>query len=284
MTVAVSSTSETAPARPSALSRPTLSRHNVTVHGAGAETVVFAHGFGTDQTAWSAQVDALPRGKRAILFDHIGAAPNNCSYYSPVRYSTMYAFAADLVRILEQLDVRDAVVVGHSMSGVASLLASLLCPSRIRKLVLIGASARYLNDGAYHGGFAQADLDALYEAMSANYYAWAAGFAPLAMGNAGRPDLASYFARTLCRVRPDIALGVLKLAFQSDYRSELPRVTANTWVLQTERDIAVPMQAAEYLATHIPGAQLQVLRAEGHFPHISSPEEVSRALHDILAE
>jgi sigma-B regulation protein RsbQ len=170
------------------------------------------------------------------------------------------------------------------MGGIASVLASLLCPHRIGKLILIGASARYLNDEGYHGGFEQTDLDKLYNAVSASYYTWAAGFAPLAMRNADRPELSSYFADSLSRLRPDIALGVLRLAFQSDYRSILPRVHTPTWVLQTRQDIAVPLAAAEYLATHIPGAQLSILNAEGHLPHVSAPGEINHILRAILGK
>jgi sigma-B regulation protein RsbQ len=67
------------------------------------------------------------------------------------------------------------VLVGHSVSGMVSLLAALVDPKLFSRLIFIGASPRYLNDKDYVGGFEPSDLDALYAAMSSNYYAWASG-------------------------------------------------------------------------------------------------------------
>ncbi|WP_017719358.1 alpha/beta fold hydrolase [Kamptonema formosum] len=257
-------------------------RNNVQVLGSGKQTIVFAHGFGTDQTAWRHQVVAFQSRYRIVLFDHVGAGKSNFAAYSPRRYSSLYSYAEDLLEICAELGLRQCVLVGHSVSGMVSLLAALVDPKLFSRLIFMGASPRYLNDKDYVGGFEQSDLDALYTAMSSNYYAWASGFAPLAMRNPERPELALEFAQGLSAIRPDIAQAVARVIFQSDHRAELPRLNVPTLIIQSSDDIAVPPEVGAYMAKKIPKSQLMPVAATGHLPHLSAPEEVNRAIEAYL--
>lgn len=254
------------------------SRNNAHIVGSGATTIVLAHGFGTDQTAWRDQVSDLADHFRIVLFDHVGAGGSDLSEYSPHRYQNLRSFSADLIEMLDELRVSDAVYVGHSMSGMVGILAALDEPHFFRKFVLLGASPRYLNDGQYIGGFGRGDVDGLYEAMRTNYHAWASGFAPIAMQNADRPDLAHQFAAMLEAIRPDIALVLARVIFESDHREDITKLKLPTLVLQTRDDVAVPVQVGEYLAHHIPNAKFQMLDATGHLPHWSAPGQVTKAI------
>ncbi|MEP0916400.1 alpha/beta hydrolase [Leptolyngbya sp. DQ-M1] len=261
-----------------------LDRHHTQVIGQGEQTLVFAHGFGTDQTAWRNQVAAFEPFYRIVLFDHIGAGRSDMNAYSPRRYRSLYSYAEDVLELCAELRLTDVIFVGHSVSGMVGMLAALLDPARFRQLVLISASPRYLNDPAdnYIGGFEQFDLDALYAAMSTNYYAWASGFAPLAMRNPERPELAIEFATSLSAIRPDVAQSVARVIFQSDHRAELPKLNVPTVILQANNDIAVPPQVGEYMAEKIPQAELIHIDAEGHLPHLSAPALVTRTLAECF--
>lgn len=260
-----------------------LQRNNVNVLGNGNQTLIFAHGFGTDQTAWEYQVAAFADRYRIVLFDHVGAGKSDFSAYSPRRYSSLYSYAEDLLDLCAELKLKDSVLIGHSVSGMVSLLAALVEPQYFRKLVFVGASPRYLNDGDYIGGFEQADLDALYAAMSANYYAWASGFAPLVMGNPDKPELAIKYAESLSAIRPDIAQAVARVIFQSDHREELPRLRIPVDILQSNNDVAVPLAVGEYMARNIVNSTLINIPTTGHLPHLSAPETVTRAITSCLA-
>ncbi len=267
------------------MSSSVLHRNHVTVLGQGEQTIIFAHGFGSDQSAWRHQVAAFQSNYKIVLFDHVGAGKSDMSAYSPRRYSSLYSYAEDLLEICVELALSQVILIGHSVSGMVSLLAALVDPSRFRQLIFLGASPRYLNDATadYVGGFEQSDLDALYAAMSSNYYAWVSGFAPLAMGNPDRPELATEFAETLSTIRPDVAQAVARVIFQSDHRLELPKLKVPTTVLQTSNDIAVPPPVGHYLADRIPNARLLQIKAQGHLPHISAPDVVTSVISECLA-
>jgi sigma-B regulation protein RsbQ len=261
-----------------------VDRNHVQVVGQGQQPLIFAHGFGSDQSAWRYQVAAFAPLYRIVLFDHVGAGQSDMNAYSPRRYRSLYSYAEDLLELCAELKLTNVILVGHSVSGMVSLLAALIDPPRFRQLVFIGASPRYLNDPTTHyvGGFEQSDLDTLYESMSTNYYAWASGFAPLAMRNSERPELAIEFAKTLSGIRPDVAQAVSRMIFQSDHRSDLPKLKVPTVILQSQNDIAVPPQVGKYMADNIPHANLINIDAEGHFPHLSAPDVVTKTLSQCL--
>lgn len=259
-----------------------LERNNVKVLGNGDRTLVFAHGFGSAQSAWRYQVAAFAPNFRIVLFDHVGAGESDFTAYSPRRYSSLYSYAEDLLDLCAELKLAECILVGHSVSGMVSLLAALVEPQLFSQLIFVGASPRYLNDDGYVGGFEQSDLDALYAAMSSNYYAWASGFAPLVMGNPDKPELAQEFAKTLAAIRPDIAQAVARVIFESDHRQELPRLQVPTLILQSSNDIAVPLEVGKYIADKMSQSQLINIDAQGHLPHLSAPDVVTKAIASCL--
>lgn len=261
-----------------------LQKNHVTLLGSGEKkaTLMLSHGFGSDQTAWQAVAEAFEREYQVILYDHVGAGRSDLNAYSPIRYSSLDAYVEDLLDIIQALDLRNICYVGHSVGSMVGLLAGIKAPEYFSKMIFIGASPRFLNDDGYQGGFEQSDLDNLYTAMQENYYDWASGFAPLAMGNYQSPQLAEHFCNTLAAIRPDIALEVARVIFQSDNRKNLPKLTVPTLLIQTKRDAFVPREVAIYLHGHIANSQLAEIEAEGHLPHISAPAEVSKAIRAFL--
>lgn len=148
---------------------------------------------------------------------------------------------------------------------------------------------RYLNDVDYFGGFEQEDLDQLFDAMGQNYKAWCSGFAPLAVGGDMDSVAVQEFSRTLFNMRPDIALSVGQTIFQSDMRQILGLVSVPCHILQSFKDLAVPIVISEYLHQHLGGESIvEVMSSEGHLPQLSSPDIVIPVLlrhirYDIAA-
>lgn len=263
-----------------------IKKNNVTIIGKtdANTTMIFAHGFGTDQTAWKTVADAFSDQYKIILYDNAGAGNSDPEAFSPNKYNTLDSYADDLIAICEELQIQDAIMVAHSVSGMISLLAAIKRPQYFSKIILVGASPRYRNDVNYVGGFEQSDLDGLYEAMDNNYFAWVSGFSQLAMANPENPQLAESFAATLSSIRPDIAQSVARVIFQSDYRSELPKINKETLIIQSNNDIAVPLEVAQYLNNHIQKSKMVVVNATGHFPHISAPQEIISAIKGFINE
>jgi sigma-B regulation protein RsbQ len=165
-----------------------LKRNNVRVIGQGHRPIVFAHGYGCDQNVWNAMIPAFEKDYRLVLFDYVGAGGSDLSAYSKERYSTLDGYAADVLDICEVLDLNDVIFVGHSVSAMIGVLAANRKPQVFSKLVFLGPSPRYLNDGDYHGGFEPADLEQLFEVMDNNYLGWSQAMAPQIMANPEDPN------------------------------------------------------------------------------------------------
>lgn len=142
---------------------------------------------------------------------------------------------------------------------------------------------RFLNDEDYHGGFEEAEIDKVFRAMEANYEAWAYGYAPLAVG-ADVPAAVREFSRTLFNMRPDISLFVSKTVFDTDLRGILGLVRVPCVIMQTSKDVSVPVSVAEYLQRHLGGrTTVELLKIEGHLPHLSAPAVVGPVIRRALS-
>ena len=97
------------------------------------------------------------------------------------------------------------IFVGHSVSAMIGVLAAIGDPGRFAKLVLVGPSPRYIDDGDYVGGFSEADIAELLESLESNYLGWSSAMAPVIMGNADRPELGGELTESFCRTDPEIA-------------------------------------------------------------------------------
>jgi pimeloyl-ACP methyl ester carboxylesterase len=261
----------------------TLECHNVRVIGSGNRIVVMGHGFGTDQFVWKHVIPYVEDDFRIVLYDLMGSGTTKAEGFSFPRYSTLHAYADDLLSILEELDIESCIFVGHSVSGIVACIASLERPDIFSKLILLSASPRYLNDSEYFGGFEQEDLDQLFEAMQSNFKQWVTGFAPLAVGADMETPAVQEFSQTLFHVRPDIALSVVKTIFQSDCRAILPLVRVPCHIIQSQKDLAVPVVVAHYLHRSLGGETcVEILPTEGHLPQLSAPEIVIPCLRRHL--
>ena len=255
-----------------------LERNNVRVAGNGPRAMGFAHGFGCDQNMWRFVEPEFRAGFRTVLFDHVGAGRSDLTAYEAAKYASLDGYSDDLVEIGRELELEDAVFVGHSVSAMIGVLASLDAPELFGSLIMVGPSPRYIDDGEYHGGFSATDIEELLRALADNHMGWSAAMAPAIMGNPDRPELAEELTNSFCRTDPEIARQFARATFMADNRDDLPRVSARTLVLQCSDDIIASTAVGEYVRDHVPGSEIVYLEASGHCPNLSAPREVVSAI------
>jgi sigma-B regulation protein RsbQ len=212
----------------------------------------------------------------------VGSGRSDLGAYDGERYATLDGYAQDLLEVVRALDLRDVVVVAHSVSSMIAVLAANQEPERFARLVLVGPSPRYINDAPYVGGFEQADIDGLLEMMDRNFIGWANFLAPAIMKNADRPELGEELTSSFCSTDPVVARRFAQATFLSDNRADLPRVRVPSLILQCSEDLVAPLEVGEYLHRSMPGSTLRVMEATGHCPHMSHPEETIRLMKEYL--
>lgn len=258
------------------------SRNNVRFSGQGGKVMLFAHGFGCDQSMWRLVAPAFEADHRVVLFDYVGCGKSDWSAYDAKRYESLRGYAQDVLDILEAFDLRDVIFVGHSVSAMVGLLASIEAPHRFDRLVHIGPSPCYVNDGDYVGGFERKDIEGLLDLMDKNYVGWAAFLAPVVMKNPERPDLAAELQASFCATDPRVTRQFARVTFLSDNRSDLERATVPSLVLQCSEDAIAPECVGRYLEAALPRATLRQMSATGHCPHLSHPAETIALLREHL--
>ncbi|WP_252504353.1 alpha/beta fold hydrolase [Sporosarcina sp. Marseille-Q4943] len=257
-----------------------LDRNYVHVSGSGDQTIMFAHGFGCDQTVWNNIMPAFEPDYRVVLIDYVGSGRSDKSAYSRDRYDSLYGYAQDVIDVYDALELESIIYVGHSVAGMIGTLVSIKRPDLIEKLIMIGSSPHYLNEPDYYGGFEEEDIHELLDMMETNYLEWAKYLAPIATQN---DELAEDFEARLKANDPAIARQFAEVTFYSDHREDLPKISARTLILQTSTDAIAPPEVGQFLHEQIPGSELVMMKtARGHNPHISHPEETVQEIRRFI--
>ncbi|MGP4689526.1 alpha/beta fold hydrolase [Agrobacterium pusense] len=253
-------------------------RNNVTEQGGGQRSIVFAHGFGCDQNMWRYVAPAFEQNYKVVLFDHVGCGKSDLGAYDPAKYSSLSGYATDVVEIGRALDIKNGVFVGHSVSAMIGILASIEAPDLFCELILIGPSPRYINDDGYEGGFTRGQIEELLEFLDDNHMGWSAAMGPVIMGNPDRPELSEELVNSFCRTDPDIAKAFARVTFLSDNRSDLKHCQARALVIQCKQDVIAQQGVGEFVRDHLPRGEMVVIDATGHCPNLSAPAQVISAI------
>lgn len=249
-----------------------LHRNNVKVIGEG-KPMLFAHGFGCDQHMWRYITHAFEKHYKIVLFDYVGSGKSDLSAYNAEKYNDLNGYAQDVLDVIEALDLNEVIFIGHSVSCMIGLLAALKEPSRFNKMIFVGPSARYINDVSYVGGFEKKDIEELLETMEKNYIGWANFLAPAIMKNPEKPELGTELVESFCSTDPIIARRFAEVTFLSDNRKDLAKLKVPSLILQCSDDLIAPLEVGYYLQDQIPASTLKIMKATGHCPHMSAPDE-----------
>lgn len=244
---------------------------HVQVLGGPGPAMVFGHGFGTDQRAWNLVALAFTDTQRVVLFDQAGCRHADPRGSTAQRHGALDGYARDLLEILDATQAHDAIYVDLSISGVTGLLALLMehCSSR---LVLIGASPRFVNDPPdYVGIFAAAQIDGLLDLMERDQMAWSQTFAPVAIGNTAQARLIDRFALGLRASDPLVTRRFGRIVFGVDMRARLGNVEVPSPLLHSTHDSIVPIEVGRYLQRDLRQSTLVEVDCTGLCPHQTQP-------------
>ncbi|MFZ6655796.1 alpha/beta fold hydrolase [Undibacterium sp. TJN19] len=258
------------------------SRNNVTVTGQGPVTMLLAHGFGCDKSMWRFLVPAFQDRFKIITFDSVGSGGSDLSAYDRKKYASLQGYADDVLDILADFADGPVIFVGHSVSAMVGLLASIKAPELFTAQIMVGPSPCYINDDSYVGGFSREDIDDLLDTMDSNYLGWSSNMAPAIMGAPDQPDLGMELTNSFCRTDPDIAKHFARVTFLSDHRNDLALSTVPALILQCSDDLVAPREVGEFMHRKMPNSTLHIIQNVGHCPHMSAPTESSIAIEAFL--
>jgi len=255
-------------------------------HGAG-QPVVLIHGYPLSGRAWDKQVPALlEAGYRVITYDRRGFGQSS----QPAAGYDYDTFAADLHALLEHLDLRDAVLAGHSMgTGEVTRYLSRYGSARVARGVLVAPIPPYLlQAGDNPDGVPHSLFDGFADAARADTPAWMKGFLDNFYNiDTLRGTLVSdqaYQASWNLAVTASATAAVACIAtWATDFRDDLPEIDVPILVIQGDADQVLPLdKTGKRLPGLIKDVQLVTIEGGPHAIPWTHAAQVNSALLDFI--
>ena len=241
--------------------------------------LVLLHGWALHGGMWGPWIDTLAEHARLHVVDLPG--------HGRSRWSNDITDVAGLARAVLPAVPTGAVVLGWSLGGMVALELARRQAQRVRALVLIATTPRFVASEDWEHGTRSEVLDGFARGLADDYRVTVRNF--LALQTLG-DEHATQALRTLRQQlashgEPDaraLAAG-LDILRAVDLRDALPRVACPALVIAGEHDRLTPPTAGRELAARLPSARFQCIARAGHAPFLSHPAEVLRELLPFLA-
>jgi len=254
--------------------------------GKGAP-ILFSHGVTLSTRVWVKQFESLPGQRfRCIGFDHRGHGDSDCGDSG----HSITNLAEDVRTVLERMDLHDAVLVGHSMGGIALQAFATRHPDvaaeRVRGMVLMSTLAKTYLSGSSRlrrlferltgGGPSAGEL---MTQKNLGFFLARVGF--------GRDPQASHveLVREMIAACPKAASQEAVAALVGlDMTEDLPKIRVPTLVLSGSADVIAPPAQARRIAELIPGARLEVFKGAGHMLMLERTDEVDALVTEFARD
>ncbi len=239
--------------------------------GSGAPPIVFVHGWSCDRTYWRPQMEYFAKTHRVVAVDLAGHGDSGMGR----KEWTMTAFGEDVRAVLEALDLRGAVLVGHSMGGPVILEAAKLSADRVAALVPVDT----LNN--VEERMPPEQLESFLASMRADFKGATAEFLRQFMfTKRSDPKLIDRIVTDMTAAPPEVALAAMENLFRYDEAAGLARTTIPLRLLNADAN-PTDLAAAR---RHKPDVELTVMPRVGHFLMAEDPEEFNRLLARAVRE
>ena len=234
-------------------------------------------GLGGNGSFWARQVAAFKSDFRTIVHDHRGAGQ---STHSPIRYS-VDQMAADVLKLMDALDIDRAHFVGHSTGGA---IGQTIAQDRPDRLKTLGLSATWAgSDPFFRRSFEM--RKAVLQAFGLERYTEIAALVlnpPFWV--AENDDAISEAAKAaLGNAAPvEIMISRIDGIMAFDRRARLGQIAVPTQIIVARDDMVTPIHMTDELSAGIPHAETVVLERGGHFVPIVLPEDYNPPVLEFL--
>lgn len=228
--------------------------------------VILIHGAGSDHLCWPAPLRRL-KGRRTIALDLPGHGRSGGTAQQSVSGT-----AAQLFEFLVEINVFQAILVGHSLGGAIALQAACDHPERIAALGIIAGGAYLalpadLVEQITHLSTQPVGVQLLAQRL----------FSP-----GTPPDTAQKTLAGMTSVRPGVLAGDWRAAADFDVRGCLGSIQAPVWAASGAEDRLVPPSCARFLTANLANSRLQIIPRSGHMVIHEAPAELAQGLQLFL--
>lgn len=247
--------------------------------GAG-KPVLFLSGWALSSEMWGYQMlDLVDNGLRCVAYDRRGHGRSS----DPGRGYDYDTLADDLAAVLEQLDLREVTLVGHSMSGgeIARYLARHGDRRIARAVFLAPTTPMILRAPDNPDGLDPHLIDHVRAAIRADYPRWLDDNTPPFFVDETPPATREWVRSLMFQCSMKAAIDCNRAMAEADFRDELRRIRVPTLIVHGDRDASAPLAlTGQKTAALVPGSRLVVYEGAPHGLFVTHRERLSR---DLLA-
>jgi len=265
------------------------------IEGKG-KPLIFCYGLVCSSLHWTYQIDHFHKNYQSIWFDYRGH--QNSEVPKNLDSLTLENIARDLGTVLDELNVQDAVLLGHSMGVNVVLEFYRQQPNRVAGMVLANGTAKrpletLFRHNALQAGFKllkktydrSPDLvSMLWKLQKANPLAKTmvtlGGFNPHLTAE---EDIALY-VNQVAEMDPAILIHLIENYDSYDATAWLHTIQVPTLIIAGEQDKITPIEQQELMRQLIPNSMLEIVRHGSHCPQMDLPELVNMKIEKFLAD
>lgn len=244
--------------------------------GSGPDLVLL-HGWGMHGGVWQPVMEVLSSFSRVHVVDLPGLGRSGST--------APYTLEA-LADAVAQAAPANTVVCGWSLGGQIALRWALDRPQQVRKLVLVGATPRFVSGEDWRCGISDNVFRDFAGQVQTDYRATLSRFLALQAhgGDASRETIRQLRENFFERGEPDAAVlrSGLDILLNTDLRNELQQLRMPAMILHGENDKLAPVDSGRWLARHLPAARLEICPGASHAPFLSHPSWFVAAMRDFL--
>ena len=243
----------------------------------GKPWLLMSNSLAADMSMWTQQLPAFGARRRVVRYDTRG---HGASSAPPGPYD-FAGLVADVVAILDHLDIAQTDVIGLSLGGATALGLGLARPERVRKLVCCCARAIYPAPAlqAWDQRIAQVAAGGVESVIEETLPRW---FTPETL--AARPELAAQARRMMATTSRAGYIGCVEALKSLAYFDKLPSLHVETLFVAGERDGGVPPQAMQETAATVPGAKFGIVPGAAHIANMENASAFDALVLAFLAQ
>jgi pimeloyl-ACP methyl ester carboxylesterase len=240
------------------------------VRGQGTPALVFVHGWSCDRSYWSRQMPEFAQDHQVVAVDlagHGGSGTRRKSW-------TMPAFGQDVAAVVTALDLKDIVLIGHSMGGDVIVETALLHPERVRGVVWVDTYRSLGSVGSPE------ENEAFVASFGTDFVAATQSLVRSMFPADADPALVDWVAADMSAAPPEIAIDALRHSISNDGP-----------ILAALRQLTPPVIALNpgYRETDVAslkryGVEARIVPGAGHFLMMENPLVFNRSLRDAITD
>jgi len=235
--------------------------------------VVFANSLGTDLRLWDQVLPLLPKGLKYIRYDKRG---HGLSELTPAPYA-MGTLVRDVERLMDHLEVRDALFVGLSIGGMIAQGLAVKRMDLVRAMVLSNTGAKIGQPAMWDDRIAAVrvgGIEALADAIMERWFS-----APFR-----KTDAFHAWRNMLVRQPAEGYIGCSAAISGTDFYTPTSGLRLPTLGIAGSDDGSTPPDLVRETVELIPGSQFHLIRKAGHLPCVEQPEEYAAVLTRFMQD